>query len=85
MSVQAHISAAKLQGKIGRSIKVLVDAAGPAGAVARSAADAPEIDGTVLIADGQKLKPGQFVEVLVESASEHDLRARLVHPALAFI
>jgi ribosomal protein S12 methylthiotransferase len=85
MAVQAQISAAKLQGKIGRSIKVLVDAAGPAGAVARSAADAPEIDGTVLIADGQKLKPGQFVEVLVESAGEHDLRARLVHPALAFI
>jgi ribosomal protein S12 methylthiotransferase len=77
MAVQAEISAAKLQGKIGRSIKVLVDQAGADGAVARSAADAPEIDGTVLIADGQQLKPGQFVEVLVESADEHDLHARL--------
>ncbi len=77
MAVQAEISAAKLQGKIGRTIKVLVDEAGADGAVARSAADAPEIDGTVLIADGQKLKPGQFVEVVVEGAGEHDLHARL--------
>jgi ribosomal protein S12 methylthiotransferase len=77
MAVQAEISAAKLQHKIGRTIKVLVDEASADGAVARSAADAPEIDGTVLIADGQKLKPGQFVDVVVESASEHDLHARL--------
>ena len=77
MAVQAEISAAKLQGKIGRTIRVLVDEAGADGAVARSSADAPEIDGTVLIADGQKLKPGQFVDVVVESADEHDLHARL--------
>jgi ribosomal protein S12 methylthiotransferase len=85
MAVQAEISAARLQGKIGRTIQVLVDEAGANGAVARSAADAPEIDGTVLIADGQKLKPGQFVEVVVEGAGEHDLQARLAHPTLAVI
>ena len=85
MAVQAKISAAKLQHKIGRTIKVLVDEANAAGAVARSAADAPEIDGTVLIADGQHLKPGQFVEVLVESASEHDLHGRLAHPLLKVV
>jgi len=83
MMVQAEISAAKLQQKIGRTIKVLIDEVGKNGAIARSAADAPEIDGTVLIsyenfADGQKLRPGQFVEVLVESADEHDLHTRLV-------
>jgi ribosomal protein S12 methylthiotransferase len=85
MAVQAEISAAKLQRKIGRTMKVLVDEAGPDGAVARSAADAPEIDGTVLIADGQKLRPGQFVDVVVESASDHDLHARLANPALQLI
>ena len=85
MAVQAEISAARLQGKIGRTIQVLVDEAGADGAVARSAADAPEIDGTVLIADGHKLKPGQFVNVVVESASEHDLHARLAHPTLVVI
>ena len=85
MAVQAEISAVKLQRKMGRTIKVLVDAVGSAGAVARSAADAPEIDGTVLIVDGQKLKPGQFVQVVVEGAGEHDLRARQAHPTLAVI
>jgi len=79
MAVQAEISAAKLQRKIGRTIKVLVDEANAGGAIARSAADAPEIDGVVHIAHGQKLKPGQFVDVVVESADEHDLHASLVH------
>jgi ribosomal protein S12 methylthiotransferase len=78
MAVQAEISAAKLQRKIGRTIKVLVDSASADGAVARSAADAPEIDGVVHIANGQKLKPGQFVDVVVESADEHDLHAALL-------
>ena len=78
MAVQAEISAAKLQRKIGRTIKVLVDEAGASGAVARSAADAPEIDGVVHIANGQLLKSGQFVDVLIEAADEHDLHARLV-------
>jgi len=85
MAVQAEISAAKLQRKVGRTIKVLVDEASADGAVARSAADAPEIDGTVLIADGQGLKPGQFVDVVVESASEHDLHGRLAHPVLKLV
>lgn len=85
MAVQAEISAAKLQRKVGRTIKVLVDEANADGAVARSAADAPEIDGTVLIADGQGLKPGQFVDVVVESASEHDLHGRLAHPVLKLV
>ena len=79
MAVQAEISAAKLQRKIGRTIKVLVDQAGADGAVARSAADAPEIDGVVHIANGQSLKPGQFIDVLVEAADEHDLHARMVN------
>jgi ribosomal protein S12 methylthiotransferase len=78
MAVQAEISAAKLQRKVGRTIKVLVDAASAEGAIARSAADAPEIDGVVHIANGQKLKPGQFVDVVVESADEHDLHAVLL-------
>ncbi|XRD86154.1 30S ribosomal protein S12 methylthiotransferase RimO [Dyella acidisoli] len=78
MAVQAEISAAKLQRKIGRTIKVLVDSANAEGAIARSAADAPEIDGVVRIANGQMLKPGQFAEVVVEAADEHDLHASLV-------
>ncbi|HEX8776751.1 MAG TPA: 30S ribosomal protein S12 methylthiotransferase RimO, partial [Rhodanobacter sp.] len=85
MAVQAEISAARLQRKVGRTIQVLVDEANAEGAVARSAADAPEIDGSVLIADGQGLKPGQFVDVVVEGASEHDLHARLAPSTLKVI
>jgi ribosomal protein S12 methylthiotransferase len=79
MAVQAEISAAKLQRKIGRTIKVLVDEANADGAIARSSADAPEIDGVVRIANGQKLKPGQMVDVVVESTDDHDLHATLIH------
>jgi ribosomal protein S12 methylthiotransferase len=82
MEVQADISAAKLQRKIGRTLTVLVDSAGSDGAVARSTADAPEIDGVVRIVDGQALRPGQFVEVLVESAGPHDLAGRLATHAV---
>ncbi|MGN2245975.1 30S ribosomal protein S12 methylthiotransferase RimO [Frateuria sp. GZRR35] len=85
MAVQAEISAAKLQRKLGRTLTVLVDEAGAEGAVARSAADAPEIDGVVHIADGQALKPGQFVQVVVEGADEHDLHARLAQPLLKVV
>ena len=79
--MQAGISAAKLKQKIGRTLTVLVDEAGADGAIARSMADAPEIDGVVRIADGQKLKPGQFVEVRVIGAGAHDLDARLARDA----
>ncbi|HET6914107.1 MAG TPA: 30S ribosomal protein S12 methylthiotransferase RimO [Rhodanobacteraceae bacterium] len=77
MEVQAEISAAKLQQKIGRALTVLVDEANAEGAIARSAADAPEIDGVVRINDGQSLKPGQFAQVRVTGADAHDLEATL--------
>ena len=78
MEVQAEISAAKLQKKIGQTLQVLVDEAGHAGAVARSTADAPEIDGVVRISDGQALRAGQFAQVRVTGADAHDLEAVLV-------
>ncbi|WP_306847525.1 30S ribosomal protein S12 methylthiotransferase RimO [Luteibacter jiangsuensis] len=77
MAVQAEISAAKLQRKVGRTIKVLVDEIDAEGAWGRSSADAPEIDGAVRIDDGQLLKPGQFIDVVVEEADAHDLYGRL--------
>ncbi len=76
MALQARISATKLQAKIGRRLRVLVDAVDADGAVARSAADAPEIDGVVYIADGAHLQAGDWADVTVTGASEHDLEAR---------
>ena len=78
MATQAEISAAKLKRKVGSVVEALVDHADASGAVARTAADAPEIDGVLRIADGQKLKPGQLVAVRITAAEEHDLIGRLV-------
>ena len=78
MEVQAGISAARLGRKIGTRQQVIVDEVDADGAVARSKADAPEIDGIVRIEDGQKLKPGQFAEAVIIHADEHDLIGRLV-------
>lgn len=77
MEVQAEISAERLDRKIGLRITVLVDQVDADGAVARSSADAPEIDGVVHVDNGQKLRPGQFAEVDVIHADQHDLFARL--------
>src|SRR5712671_207271 len=56
MQAQEKISARRLKRKIGKTIRVLVDAVTEQGAVARSSADAPEIDGVVHIENGRKLK-----------------------------
>ena len=78
MAVQAEISAARLQRRIGRRLRVLVDTVEAGVAIARSSADAPEIDGVVRIRDGGGVAPGQFVDVVIERADTHDLLARLV-------
>jgi ribosomal protein S12 methylthiotransferase len=70
MQVQEAISERKLKSKVGKSVQVLVDAPG----VGRSAADAPEIDGTVRFKGG---KSGEFRQVTIERASAHDLHGRL--------
>ncbi len=75
MAVQARISATRLASRVGQTITVLVDGHEGKTAVGRSAADAPEIDGVVRIADGAKLRVGEFARVSVSSASEHDLTA----------
>jgi ribosomal protein S12 methylthiotransferase len=77
MTVQARISADRLKRKIGQTLTVLVDEIDEGGAVARSAADAPEIDGLVHLPRSRKLKAGEFAQVLVEDADEHDLYARV--------
>jgi len=75
MQLQEEISAEKLTRKIGREMTVLVEEVDEEGAIARSAADAPEIDGMVYIDDGQELKVGEFVKVRVTDSDVHDLWA----------
>lgn len=78
MAVQAEISRVKLQRKVGTVQTVLIDEVGAQGAVARSSADAPEIDGAVIIDGAAGLTVGEFARVRVHAADEHDLWAELV-------
>ena len=66
MQTQARISAAKLKAKVGRRLRVLIDEPG----VGRTMGDAPEIDGVVHFKGG---KSGEFADVLIDCADEHDL------------
>ncbi|MCK5918993.1 MAG: 30S ribosomal protein S12 methylthiotransferase RimO [Cocleimonas sp.] len=77
MEVQADISAAKLSAQIGKRMTVLTDDVSEDFTIARSYADAPEIDGVVFI-EGERLESGQFAEVEITHSSEHDLWGKLV-------
>ncbi|MGG6461278.1 30S ribosomal protein S12 methylthiotransferase RimO [Solilutibacter silvestris] len=81
MDVQAAISEAKLAAKIGMVQECIVDAIDGELAIARSKADAPEIDGLVQIQDGFEagLKPGDFVSVQIMGSDEHDLYGEVVY------
>ena len=77
MELAAEISALKLARKVGRTLQVLVDRTEGDTAIARSAGDAPEIDGIVRIHGAKGLKVGQFADVHITGAGPYDLEARL--------
>ncbi len=83
MEIQAEISSKRLQQKIGKTMQVLVDEIreseeGDVAAIARSSADAPEIDGLVFIENPPaSIKPGQFAMVKIIDADEYDLYAEV--------
>ena len=80
MELQADISTAKLEAKVGTTQRCLVDALDGDLAIARSMADAPEIDGLVQIQNGFEagLKAGEFVDVQIMGSDEHDLYGEVV-------
>jgi ribosomal protein S12 methylthiotransferase len=73
MQLQQQISAERLQEKVGRDILVIIDEVDDEGAIGRSMADAPEIDGAVYLNGETNVKPGDVVRVKVENADEYDL------------
>jgi ribosomal protein S12 methylthiotransferase len=75
MRAQAAISRDKLRRKVGTTIEVLVDSIEGPVAVARSAADAPEIDGVVRVKGAKGAKPGDLLRAVVTGATDHDLTA----------
>ncbi|WP_374591860.1 30S ribosomal protein S12 methylthiotransferase RimO [Aquabacterium sp.] len=80
MEVAEAVSIAKLQGRVGAEMQVLVDSApamGKKGGVGRTYADAPEIDGIVRLLPPEKisktLKVGEFTRARIVQAQGHDL------------
>lgn len=79
METQAEISAQRLQAKVGTRQVVLIDEVDGDKAIARSAADAPEIDGLVHFdVDDYEIESGDFIEVDVVRADQHDLFGKIV-------
>ncbi|HDR1007208.1 TPA: 30S ribosomal protein S12 methylthiotransferase RimO [Pasteurella multocida] len=81
MQLQQEISVARLQQKVGKVFTVLVDEVDEEGIIARSMADAPEIDGVVYIDNPNRVvvKAGQFIEVKITRADAYDLYASLIN------
>ena len=77
MEAQQAISAARLQNKVGRTLPVLIDEVDEEGAIGRSTADAPEIDGNVFLNGEQTLQPGDLVNVTIDQSDEYDLWGEL--------
>jgi ribosomal protein S12 methylthiotransferase len=80
MQLQEQISRKRLQAKVGKTVRVLIDELERGGnAIGRSAADAPEIDGVVYVKapyePHRKLAVGEFFDVTVTAADAHDLWA----------
>ena len=78
MERAAAISARRLRARVGERVRVLVDEVTQDGALARSAAEAPQIDGVVRIAAAGKLRAGDWAEVQIVGADAYDLTGRLV-------
>lgn len=81
MALQEKISLNRNEAKLGKVMQVLVDETDEEGIVARSKADAPEIDGNVFIPMPEdkalQPKPGDFINVLIDDCDEHDLWGRI--------
>jgi ribosomal protein S12 methylthiotransferase len=77
MQRAAQISAQRLATRVGRTLQVLVDTVEGDTAIARSEADAPQIDGVVRIEGGGRLRPGDWAQVQVSGADAYDLTGRL--------
>ncbi|MBM6582051.1 30S ribosomal protein S12 methylthiotransferase RimO [Microvirga sp. BT689] len=78
MQTQQKVSARILKAKVGKTLPVIIDEQGATVATGRTKYDAPEIDGVVYVASRQPLKPGEIVNVRIESSDEYDLHGTVV-------
>jgi len=78
MEVQSAISANKLADRVGSRTRVMVDDIDEHGAITRSAAEAPEVDGVIYIDGEFEVKPGDMLDVEITHADAHDMWATRV-------
>lgn len=75
MQLQEEISHQRLAAKVGKTMTVMIDQVTDDDVIARSSADAPEIDGLVFVEEAGEVQPGDFIEVEVTGSDAHDLFA----------
>ncbi len=73
MALASDISAERLEAQVGKTLQVLVDRVDGDTAIARTAGDAPEIDGVVNVKNARGLTPGEFAQVTITVAGTYDL------------
>lgn len=85
MRVQQHISEEVQQGKVGKTLQVVIDREEGDYYIGRTEFDSPEVDPEVLIkrmpsdaSQGECLKPGQFIQAKIETADEFDLYGKAI-------
>ena len=78
MQVQQEVSARRMARKVGTRIDAIIDEVDEEGAIGRSSADAPDIDGAVFLNGETRVAVGDIVEVEVEHAEDYDLWGSLV-------
>lgn len=78
MEVQAEISAKRLQRKIGQTLDIIIDEVDNEGAIGRSKADAPEIDGLVYLNGEMQHQAGDIIQAKITHADQHDLWAESI-------
>ena len=77
METQRLISARRTAMRVGRELDVLIDEIDDEGAIGRSYADAPDIDGCVFLDGAMHLEPGDMVRARITDADEYDLWGEL--------
>jgi ribosomal protein S12 methylthiotransferase len=77
MERAAAISARRLAARIGQRVRVLVDEVHEGVATARSAGEAPQIDGVVRIERAGKLRAGDWADAEIVGTDTYDLTGRL--------
>jgi ribosomal protein S12 methylthiotransferase len=75
---QQEITFAKQRAKIGKEVAAIIDEVTPGGAVGRTEHDAPEIDGSIVLASRRALEVGDIVTAKVKRAEPYDLHGSVI-------